>query len=156
MLHGERELVDAFYLSATVIVEQDIVVGIALLSHHSCSYLTEADTMSPPCSEEYKALGHPIIHLPLIYNKCTAIEMGLTERTAYLELLTYGERFLATHNLEFADTPTLTTLYCHKVEDGAKVVFLLLTDELREFLLGVLHTPAIEIYRLLIVVVEHL
>ena len=83
-------------------------------------------------------------------------KMSLAESTTYLKLLADREGLLGTHNLQFPDTPALAPLYRDKVGDGAEVVLQLTIDELRELLLGIFDSPAIEIYRLLIIVVEHL
>ena len=45
------------YFGATVVVEQDIIVGIALFTHDSSAYLTESHTMSPPRTVEDETLG---------------------------------------------------------------------------------------------------
>ena len=82
--------------------------------------------------------------------------MGLAERAAYLEFLANSKGALGTHDAQFPDAAALAALQRFEVGDVAKVHLQLTADQLRQFLLRVLHRPAVEVGRLLVVVVEHL
>ena len=48
--------------------------------------------------------------------------MGLAQGTTDFEFLTNGKTLLGTHNLQFPDTTTLTTLQRNQIGNGAEVV----------------------------------
>jgi hypothetical protein len=139
-----------FDFCVAVIEEEDLIVGLALLAHDGGTYLTETNTMTPTLAVKDKTVA---LFLDI---EGRTEKMSLTESSTYLKLLADREGLLGTYNLKFPDTPALAPLQRDKVGDGAEVVLQLTVDELRELLLGIFDSPAIEIYRLLIIVVEHL
>ena len=82
--------------------------------------------------------------------------MRVGECTAYLEFLTDGERLLGAHDFQSAYSSALSAFQWYEVDDVAKVILDFLGYQSRQFLLGIFHSPAIEIRCFLVVVVEHL
>lgn len=139
-----------FYFCVAVIEKEYLIVGLALFAHHGGTYLAHTYTMAPALSVKDKAVAL------LLDIKGRTQEMSLTESTTYLKLLAYRECLLGTYYLKFPDTAALASLHRDEVGDGAEIVLKLTVDKLRELLLGILNSPTIEIYRLLIIVIQHL
>ena len=118
-------------LGVTVVEEQDVVVGLALLAHDGSAYLAEAYTMAPSAAVETETFLTPpsTLHTPRFYLEGGGEQMGLAEGTTDLEFLADGERLLGAHNLQFPDAPALATLQGDEFLDDAEVVFQFAVDE---------------------------
>ena len=67
----------------TIIEEEDFLVGLALLTHDSGTYLTKTDTMPPTLAVKDKAT------IVLLHIECGTEQMTLAEGTANLQLLAH-------------------------------------------------------------------
>ena len=82
--------------------------------------------------------------------------MRLAEPFADFQFLADRQRTLLTHYLQGDDTSRSTTLHRHKVEDASEINARLPANQFREFVCRIVNIPAVEIHRLLVVVVQHL
>ena len=82
--------------------------------------------------------------------------MTVTQRAADFEFLTDGEGFLRTDNLELTDSSTRSPFYGFHIKDRTQVHLQSVSNELLQFLLSKGYLPAIEVYRFLVVIVQHL
>ena len=111
--------------------------------------------MSPSCTRESECLRHAVLDVLLVNYECAAVEMRIAQRTAYLQFLTDSEGALRSHNLQAADASAAATLHRNEVENVAELHLQTLCDEALQLVLRVCDVPAIEVGRLLVVVVEH-
>ena len=88
----------------TIIEEEDFLVGLALLTHDSGTYLTKTDTMPPTLAVKDKAT------IVLLHIECGTEQMTLAEGATDLKFLANGECLFRTYNLQFPDTSAFTTL----------------------------------------------
>ena len=133
-----------------IIEKENLVVGLALLAHDGSTYLAEAYTMSPTL-----AMQDETVALTL-YVESGGQQVSLAEGTADLEFLADGEGLFRADNLQFPDTSAFASLERDKILYLSKIFLQLAADKFRELCLGVFYSPAIEVGRLLIEVVEHL
>ena len=57
---------------------EDFVISIAFLAHYSSTNLTQAYTMSPPCTNKTEVLWDTIHDLTTFYHESRTVEMALT------------------------------------------------------------------------------
>ena len=136
-------------------MQQDLVVVIALGAHYCGTNLAESYAVSPACTRESECLRHAVLYVLLVNHECAAVEMRIAQRAAYLQFLSDGECALRAHNLQSADASAAATLHWNEVENVAELHLQTLCDEALQLLLRVCDVPAIEVGRLLVVVVEH-
>ena len=63
---------------------KDFVISIAPLTHYGSTNLTQANTMSPPCTNKTEVLWDVIHNLTTLYYESRTVEMALAQRTSYL------------------------------------------------------------------------
>ncbi len=82
--------------------------------------------------------------------------MAAAQCMTYLKFLAYDHAAFCSGDAEAHNTPRSTAFHGHKVGYGAEVYACALAHQVGKFLDAVAHSPAVEIYALAVVVVEHL
>ena len=95
--HNSKLLIYPLYLRSAVVVQQDLVVVIALGAHYCGTNLAESHAVSPACTRESECLRHAVLYVLLVYDECAAVEMRIAQRAAYLQFLSDGECALRAH-----------------------------------------------------------
>ena len=116
--------VEALDLGTTIVVEKDLIVGLALLAHNGSAYLAEADAMTPAGTVEEESA------VALLNLEGGGEQVALAEGATDFQLLADGEGLLRADNLQLPDASALATLQRDEVGDSAEVDVLLATDEL--------------------------
>ena len=111
---NSKLLIYPLYLRSAIVVQQDLVVVIALGTHYGSTNLAESHAVSPACTRESECLWHAVLYVLLVYDERAAIEMRIAQRTAYLQFLTDSEGALRSHNLQAADASAAATLHRHE------------------------------------------
>ena len=98
---------------SSVIVEQDIRVGIALSGHVCGSYLAKAYSMSPSSTLQAEtSWAVSIVSFVFRCNyKCSTKQVGFRERTAYLEFFSDDLCSLRSNDAKTLDATTSPSFY---------------------------------------------
>lgn len=91
-------LIYPLYLRSAVVMQQDLVVVIALGTHYCGTNLAESYAVSPAGTCEAESLWHAVLDIILVYDERTAVEVRVAQCATYLQLLADGECALRTHN----------------------------------------------------------
>ena len=89
-------------------MRQDLLVGVALICHHSSTDLAQTYTMSPACAGEDEVAIFVAIH-----HKSTTIQVALAQPLANLQFFTNHHGAFAAYNLHFIQTSRWATLDRH-------------------------------------------
>ena len=114
-------LIHPLDLCALIVMQKDVVVLIAFLSHDGGTYLTKSHTVAPACASEDKFLGQSI-DLPLgIHHECRTEQVGVAQNTSDFQFLADGHGALRALYAQFGDSSTTTPFHGNERTDSPKV-----------------------------------